>query len=56
MQLNKRQKALTLNTLTLKSKTRLHEKMGNLAFRNLHNPLIISNIRRKPTSRLFENT
>jgi hypothetical protein len=39
LQLNKRQKALTLKTLTLKSKIRLHEKMGNLAFAVLANQL-----------------
>lgn len=53
--MSKLRKALTLNTLTLKSKTRLHEKMGNMAFRNLNNSLIINNIHRMPTFRLFDN-
>lgn len=56
MHLNEVQKALTLNALVRKAKVRLLEKMGNLTFRNLHNPLIINNIHRMPTCRLFENT
>ena len=53
--MNKRQKALTFNALGRKAKARLPEKMGNLAFRNPHNSLIINNIHRKPTCRLYDN-
>ena len=55
LHLNEAQKALTLNALTLKSKTRLPEKIGNPTFRNLHNSLIINNIHRMPTCRLSDN-
>ena len=55
LHLNEAHKALTFNALARKAKARLHEKMGNLTFRNLHNPLIINNVHRIPTCRLFEN-
>ena len=53
--MSKLRKALTFNALAQKTKARLHKKMGNLTFRNLHNSLIINNIHRKPTCRLFDN-
>ena len=56
LHINEAQKTLTFNALARKAKARLHEKMGNLTFKNLHNPLIINNISRKPTIRLSENT
>ena len=49
-------KTLIHSMLARNIKDRLHEKMGNLTFRNLHNSLIINNISRKRTCRLFENT
>ena len=55
LHLNEAQKALTLNALAQKAKARLPKKMVNLTFRNLHNPLIINNVHRMPTCRLFEN-
>ena len=55
LHLNEAQKALTFNALARKAKARLHEKMGNLAFRNFHNSLIINNVHRIPACRLSDN-
>ena len=55
LDINEAQKTLTVNALARNAKARLHKKMGNLTFKNLHISLIINNIHRKPTCRLFEN-
>ena len=53
--LHKPHKTLTLNTLARKIKVRLHEKMGNLTFKNYRKTLIIRSIRKISTCRLFDN-
>ena len=52
---HKQHKALALNTLARKIKVRLHEKKGNLAFKNYRKILIIRSICGVSTCRLFDN-
>ena len=53
--LHKQHKSLALNTLARKIKVRLHEKKGNLTFKNYRKILIIRSICGVSTCRLFDN-
>ena len=53
--LHKQHKALALSTLARKIKVRLHEKKGNLTFKNYRKILIIRSICGVSTCRLFDN-